>query len=119
MYSRALFIAGLFQVISIIAVAQTDKKAAELKNLEVPVANAKARVAMNEKRVAAADSLIDAGKMMINEIKENVKSLEDQILKPSIQTAGSSKRIMLHSVSRSVNLPIPGIKRQQIRPEQI
>ncbi|MCX6301005.1 MAG: hypothetical protein NTW82_02375 [Bacteroidia bacterium] len=76
MYSRTLFIAGLFQVISIIAVAQTDKKAAELKNLEVPVANAKARVAMNEKRVAAADSLIDAGKMMITEIKAELKAID-------------------------------------------
>jgi hypothetical protein len=76
MIPRTLFLAGLFLCSSLTAAGQTDKKAAEMKNLEVGIANAKARVAMNEKKLAEADSLINAGKNMILESKAEARNVD-------------------------------------------
>ena len=73
---KALFASILLQIVLVPAAAQTDRKAAELKSLEAAVANAKARVAINEKRVADADSIINAGKRMLDESKAEMKAVD-------------------------------------------
>jgi len=57
------------------AVAQTDRNAAELKNLEKGLTLAKSRVAQAQKQLAAADSLIIRGQQMIKEGKSEVKAI--------------------------------------------
>ena len=57
------------------AFAQSDRKAAELKNLEKGIAMAEARVALGRKQLAAADSLISLGQQMIKEGKAEVKTI--------------------------------------------
>jgi hypothetical protein len=76
MESRTLFLIVLFQLVFLTAVAQGNKKDAQLKNLEASVANARARVALNEKKVADADSIINSGKKMIDESKTEAKSVD-------------------------------------------
>ena len=56
--------------------AQTDKKAAELKKLETSLAAAKERVALNEKQLTVADSLITTGTQQISESKTETKAIE-------------------------------------------
>lgn len=56
--------------------AQTDKKAADLKKLETSLAAAKARVALNEKQLTVADSLITTGTQQISESKTETKAIE-------------------------------------------
>jgi septal ring factor EnvC (AmiA/AmiB activator) len=56
--------------------AQTDKKADELKKLETSVATAKAKVALNEKQLNVADSLITSGTQLIAESKTETKAIE-------------------------------------------
>jgi hypothetical protein len=70
-----VYIAGLLLFLSSLAVAQTDRKAAELKNLEKTVVVARARVELNQKQLAAADSLINLGQQMIKEGKSEVKAI--------------------------------------------
>jgi chromosome segregation ATPase len=76
MESRTLFLIVLFQLVFLTAVAQENKKDAQLKNLEASVANARDRVALNEKKVADADSIINSGKKMIDESKTEAKSVD-------------------------------------------
>jgi len=80
------------------AAAQTDRKAAELKSLEAAVAAARARVAMNEKRVADADSIINAGKRMLDESKAELKAVDSDSRKLEKKYASQRK-----PVSRLVN----------------
>lgn len=56
--------------------AQTDKKADELKKLETSVATAKAKVALNERQLNVADSLITSGTQLIAESKTETKAIE-------------------------------------------
>lgn len=56
--------------------AQTDKKADELKKLETNVATAKAKVALNERQLNVADSLITSGTQLIAESKTENKAIE-------------------------------------------
>lgn len=76
MNPRILFPITLFVVITMTAAAQADKKSAQLKNLETGVANARARITMNEKKVADSDSVITAGKKLIKESKADAKSVD-------------------------------------------
>ena len=62
-------------LLPILAVAQADRKAAELKNLEKNISVAQARVGLNQKQLAAADSLINLGHQMIKEGKSEVKAV--------------------------------------------
>jgi chromosome segregation ATPase len=73
---KALFVTIPLLMILVPAVAQTDRKAAEMKNLEAAVANSRVRVAMNEKRVTDADSIINAGKRMLDESKAEMKAVD-------------------------------------------
>lgn len=59
--------------LSPLAFGQTDRRAAELKNLEKNIAVARTRVELNQKQLAAADSLINLGQHMIKEGKSEVK----------------------------------------------
>ena len=58
-----------------VALAQVDKKAAELKKLEAGITTARNNVAKNEKLLALADSLISTGTAQINESKAETKSI--------------------------------------------
>ena len=56
--------------------AQTAQSDAVINKLETAINDAKARVALNEKKIAAADSLIDLGKKMIDESKDEIKAID-------------------------------------------
>jgi colicin import membrane protein len=62
----------------IFAQSQTpaDKKAAELKKLETAVNNAQAKVTLNERKLAIADSLITTGNQLIADSKAENKSIQ-------------------------------------------
>lgn len=64
---RILVILSFLLLAPALLQAQTDKKAVELKKLETSVALAKAKVALNERKMAVADSLITAGNKLLNE----------------------------------------------------
>jgi chromosome segregation ATPase len=66
----------IFLLAPVVTRAQTDKKADELKKLETSVATAKAKVALNEKQLNVADSLITAGTQLIAESKTETKAIE-------------------------------------------
>jgi hypothetical protein len=55
--------------------AQTDQKAAELKKLETGIATAKAKVALNERKLTISDSLITSGNQLIAESKTETKAI--------------------------------------------
>jgi len=55
--------------------AQTDKKAVELKKLETGLAIAKAKVALNERKLNTADSLITVGTKLTAESKAETKAI--------------------------------------------
>jgi hypothetical protein len=59
--TRLLAILTLMLCTSALLLAQADKKAAELKRLETNLNAAKAKVALNERKIEIADSLINAG----------------------------------------------------------
>jgi chromosome segregation ATPase len=100
MNPRVLFLAGLFPLISMISAAQTDKKATELRNLEAGIANAKARVVMNEKKMAAADSLINTGKKMFHESKTDARSVDSDSRKLEKDYAAKYKALRKLASSR-------------------
>jgi hypothetical protein len=76
---RILAVLSFFLLIPVLLQAQTqtqtDKKAAELKKLETGLANAKAKVALNERKLAVADSLINAGNQLTAESKTEAKAI--------------------------------------------
>jgi hypothetical protein len=55
-----------------------DKKAAELKRLETGVNTAKAKVDLNERKLAVADSLITAGNQLTSESKTEIKAITSE-----------------------------------------
>jgi hypothetical protein len=73
---RILAMLPFFLLTPVFIQAQTDKKAAELKKLETSLAAAKARVALNEKQLTIADSLITTGTQQISESKTETKAIE-------------------------------------------
>ncbi|OFY65310.1 MAG: hypothetical protein A2V64_11100 [Bacteroidetes bacterium RBG_13_43_22] len=100
MNPRALCLTILFLVISLIAVSQTDKKAAELRNLEAGIAIAKARIALNENKIADADSVINAGKKMIDESKADARSVDSDSRKLEKDYAAKHKSLRKLASSR-------------------
>lgn len=75
--SRRPFFVVIFLFMSFCATnAQTTQNDALINKLGTAVADAKAKVALNEKKIAAADSLIDAGKKMIDESKDEIKAID-------------------------------------------
>lgn len=82
--SRFLAVITLLMFTSALILAQVppvDKKAAELKKLEMAVATAKAKVTSNERKLAVADSLIEAGNRLINEAKAENKAIDAEAKK--------------------------------------
>jgi hypothetical protein len=73
---RILVVLPFLFLTTVLIQAQTDKKAAELKKLETSLAAAKARVALNEKQLTVADSLITTGTQQISESKTETKAIE-------------------------------------------
>ena len=73
---RILLMLSIFLLVPVLTRAQTDKKTDELKKLETSVAAAKAKVALNEKQLAIADSLITSGTQLIAESKTETKAIE-------------------------------------------
>ncbi|MCX6334774.1 MAG: hypothetical protein NT092_10815 [Bacteroidia bacterium] len=67
--STAFLMMLFFLMLPLIATAQTDRKATELKNLEKGITVARARVQLNQKQIADADSLIKLGFQIIREGK--------------------------------------------------
>ena len=68
-----------------------DKKAAELKKLETSLNVAKAKVALNEKQVNTADSLIETGTRLVDESKTELKNLDAEKKKLDKEYASSKK----------------------------
>jgi septal ring factor EnvC (AmiA/AmiB activator) len=73
---QILVMFSIFFLAPVVTQAQTDKKADELKKLETNVATAKAKVALNERQLNVADSLITSGTQLIAESKTETKAIE-------------------------------------------
>jgi hypothetical protein len=79
---------------------QTDKKAAELKKLETNVTAAKAKVAMNERQLTNADSLITVGTQQIAESKTETKAIEADRKKLDKDNAAQKKALTKLTTSK-------------------
>ena len=73
---QILVMLSIFFLAPVVTQAQTDKKADVLKKLETSVATAKAKVALNERQLNVADSLITSGTQLIAESKTETKAIE-------------------------------------------
>ena len=73
---RILVLLSFFLIAPQLMQAQTDKKAIELKRLETGIATAKAKVALNERHLTIADSLITLGSQQVAESKTETKAIE-------------------------------------------
>jgi hypothetical protein len=72
---RILSMLSILLFTPVLTQAQTDKKSAELKNLETGIATAKAKVTLNERKMTVADSLIESGNLLIAESKTEIKTI--------------------------------------------
>ena len=91
---KTYWIAGvllLFLSTTVSSQVQADKKAAEIKKLETALNAAKAKVALNEKQIAVADSLVETGIKMVDESKTELKSLEADKKKLDKEYAANKK----------------------------
>jgi hypothetical protein len=73
--ARLLVISSFFLMSTVLVMAQTDKKALELKRLETAVTTAKAKVALNERKGEVADSLVEVGNTMMADAKTEAKAV--------------------------------------------
>ncbi len=73
---RLLVMLAFLLLAPVLILAQTDKKADELKKLETSIAAAKAKVALNERQLTISDSLITSGTQLIAESKTETKAIE-------------------------------------------
>jgi len=80
--------------------AQTDKKAVELKKLETGLATAKAKVALNERQLTKADSMITIGTEMIAESKTEIKAITAERKKLDKENATQQKPFTKLSTSK-------------------
>jgi len=87
-------------LVPVLTQAQTDKKAAELKKLETSLATAKAKVALNERQLAVADSLISLGNQLIAESKTETKAIESERKKLDKDNSVSKKPLLKLSTSK-------------------
>jgi chromosome segregation ATPase len=97
---RILVMLSFFLLIPVLTQAQTDKKATELKNLETGIATAKAKVAMNERKLAIADSVITTGTQMIAESKTEIKAVDAESKKLDKDLAANKKPLTKLSTSK-------------------
>jgi hypothetical protein len=82
------------------AQGQPDKKEAELKKLETGVNQAKGKVAVQERKLAVADSLVNAGTKMITESKVEIKNVNAELKKLDKDFATEQKPLMKASTSK-------------------
>ena len=80
--------------------AQTDKKQIELKKLEAGIAAARAKVELNERKLATADSLINAGTKLIAESKTESKAIDSEAKKLDKEFATQEKPLTKLSTSK-------------------
>jgi chromosome segregation ATPase len=97
---RVLAMLSFFLLSPVFTLAQTDKKAAELKKLEPGIAMAKAKVAINERRVAVADSLIESGNQLVAESKAQIKTINAESNKLDKDQAVRQKPLTKLSTSK-------------------
>jgi hypothetical protein len=103
---RTIFKFRFFVMLSIILLvpaitqAQADKKEIELKKLEAGVNTAKAKVALNERKLAVADSLITAGTKLIAESKSETKAIDAEAKKVDKEFATQQKPLTKQSSSK-------------------
>jgi hypothetical protein len=84
----------------VILMAQVDKKSAELKKLEIALTNSKAKVALNERQITKADSLITAGTEMVTESKIEIKAITAERKKLDKDNAAQQKTLTKLSTSK-------------------
>jgi hypothetical protein len=80
--------------------AQTDKKEVELKKLEAGIVAAKAKVALNERKLAVADSLITVGTKMIADSKTETKVIDGEAKKLDKEYASKQKQLTKLTTSK-------------------
>lgn len=97
---RILVMLSFFLLIPVLTRAQTDKNAAQLKNLETGIANAKAKVAINERKLAVADSLITLGTQMVAESKTEIKTIDAESKKLEKDHSSNLKPLTKLSTSK-------------------
>jgi len=97
---RILIILSFLLLVPVLTQTQTDKNAAKLKNLETSVATAKAKVALNERRLTIADSLITLGTQLIAESKTETKAIEAERKKLDKENATQQKPLTKLSTSK-------------------
>jgi len=97
---RVLVTLSFFLLIPVFTQAQTDKKAAELKNLGTVISKAKTKVALNERKMAVADSLIESGDQLIAESKTETRTIESERKKLDKDNAARQKPLTKLSTSK-------------------
>lgn len=85
---------------SSIILSQTDKKAAELKKFETALNTAKGKVAMNERKMVVADSLITAGNNLVTEASAEDKVVAAERKKLDKEYSASLKPVTKLSTSK-------------------
>lgn len=90
----------VFIIMPLFVVGQADKKAAETKRLATAVKNAEAKVALNEKQINNADSLINSGTQMVTESKVEIKEIETEKKQLDKEYATNKKPLVKKSTSK-------------------
>lgn len=97
---RIFITLSFFLLSPVLTQAQTDKKAVELKRLETSIATAKAKVALNERKLTVADSLITVGTKLIDESKTETKAIAAERKKLDKDYATQQKSVTKLSTSK-------------------
>jgi hypothetical protein len=97
---RILIMLSFFLLIPVFTQGQTDQKAAALKNLETGISTAKAKVALNERKLAVADSLIESGTRLLAESKTETKVIDAESKKLDKDYAAKQKPMTKLSTSK-------------------
>jgi ABC-type Na+ efflux pump permease subunit len=97
---RILVMLSFLLLAPVLTQAQTDKKAAELKKLETGIATAKAKVALNERKLTIADSLITMGTQLTAESKTETKAIATERKKLDKDYATRQKSLTKLSTSK-------------------
>lgn len=97
---RNLVMLPFLLLIPVLTQAQTDQKAAELKKLETSIATAKAKVALNERKLTISDSLITSGTQLLAESKTETKAIAAERKKLDKDNATKQKPLTKLSTSK-------------------
>jgi hypothetical protein len=97
---RVLVTLSFFLLIPVLTQAQANKKAAELKKLGMGIATAKAKVALNERKMAVSDSLIESGNQLIAESKLETRTIDAERKKLDKENTAKQKPLTKLSTSK-------------------